>query len=159
MVVLLAAVSCTESGSVVEDTAETLEADATANLASFVASIEEADYDDYKARPVRDETEFEAMKAHLLSLYVGARATSQFVLDGAIGDCIEVASQSALAGGAVEPTPAQPPEPGDLALPGASGETSLPVTGALCAPGSFPMTRLSLVALTEYETLNDLFAK
>ena len=129
---------------------------ANANFAAYRA--------DAKMR-VRDEAEFDRMRAHLQSLHEGLDVQHSFVNDaGQLFDCIPIEQQISLRGkkGAL-------PKPPDLTgIAGAAGAPKkvkrvAPATGRrdrhgnvmVCPPGCIPVRRVTLEEIARFRTLDD----
>jgi len=138
------------------------QAPAPESYASFERSLERAVAGDFAGRPgvhVRDAAAFDAMRAHLLSLYRGMTATSTFAFDGEIYDCVPVAQQPSvrlLGLHAIDTPPDRPPAGSPV-----RGARIATVAGAdrACADGTIPFRRITLEELTRYATLQDFFDK
>ena len=66
---------------------------------TFLQGVRSARYEDSTGRDVvkvRDQAAFEEMRAHILKMYDGVQPVHTFVSDGALFDCIAIASQPAV---------------------------------------------------------------
>ncbi|MFL6725788.1 MAG: neprosin family prolyl endopeptidase [Sphingomicrobium sp.] len=139
---------------------------------AFKEAIREARLPSFRKDPrtrVRTESEFEAMKAHVLKLYEGVEVASSFTdAAGQVFDCIPVAEQpsarasgapiasppslAGMIGGANAPAdePQSPEPPAELDRHG---------NEMRCPPGFVPMRRVTLDELTRFATLDDFFRK
>jgi len=132
------------------------------SYAAFQRGLERAVAADFAGRPgahVRDAVAFDAMRAHLLSLYRGMTATGSFAFDGDVFDCVPVAQQPSvrLLGLRAIDTPPDRPPAGSL-LRGVRVATVASAEHA-CADGTIPFRRITLEELTRYATLQDFFDK
>jgi hypothetical protein len=138
------------------------QARAPESYASFERGLERAVAGDFVGRPetrVRDAVAFDAMRAHLLSLYRGMPVTSTFAFDGQVYDCVPVAQQPSvrLLGLRGIDTPPRMAPPGSQ-LPAARVASVASAQNA-CADGTIPFRRITLDELTRYPTLQDFFDK
>jgi hypothetical protein len=131
-------------------------------LAAFERGLERAVVSDFAGRPgtrVRDAAAFDAMRAHLLSLYRGMTATSTFAFDGEVYDCVPVAQQPSvrlLGLHTIDTPPDRPP----AGTPLSSARVATVASAAkACADGTIPFRRITLEELTRYPTLQDFFDK
>jgi hypothetical protein len=114
------------------------------------------------------------MRTHVLKMYDGVQPVHTFVSDGALFDCIAIASQPAVRLLGLDRIERQPPV---SAVAGryATGRTpgdAKPVDSPLrlgltdpygnrmeCAADTIPMARITLEAMTRFTTLDDFFSK
>ena len=116
---------------------------------------------------VRNEAEFEAMKAHVENLISDTDVSTSFVDSaGQVFDCIPIDEQPSLresGGSPVEPPSlareigAEETEPTDTA--DEQPETDRFGNLMKCPPGFVPVRRLTLEELSRFETLADFFSK
>lgn len=141
----------------------------------FLASVEEANFEDYQALEgtvVRDEVAFEAMKLHILNLYENVETVHSYVEDGQYFDCIHILSQPGLddPGLQSQPEPVSRPALDEMntAIQSLHQETlvnttidSRDVFGRLtvCETDTIPMRRLRLEDLIQYEDLSSFLTK
>ncbi|MGZ5006952.1 MAG: hypothetical protein ACXWE9_03460 [Methylobacter sp.] len=140
---------------------------------SGVANVRYQDYAKKEGVKVADATEFEKMKAHVLSFYEDVRVKNSFVMDSDYIDCVDVNTQPSLRQNGKFIALAQPPEPmiakenaGDQANQGQPVEPMLSkekkdAFGNLqyCEQGLIPIRRITLDRLVSYKTLADFFNK
>ena len=136
-----------------------------------------ARYEDYAGRPgvkVRDQAAFEEMRAHVLKMYDGVRPVHTFVSDGALFDCIAIASQPAVRLLGLTRIERQPPAsavaggyaagrtPGDVKAIESPLRLGLkdPYGNRMsCVTETIPMARITLETMTRFTTLDDFFSK
>lgn len=123
---------------------------------------------------VRDEHEFDAMKAHLLAVYDGVDVRSSFTdAAGQVFDCVPVEQQPSLkasgdaaaeppslavAIGHDETRPADTQRSAGRAVADAD-EVDRHGNPTRCPPGFVPLRRVTLDELTRFRTLDDYFRK
>ena len=139
----------------------------------FQRAIRDARFSAFQNDPrikVRDEAEFEAMKAHLSGLISDTDAAASFVDNaGQVFDCIPINEQPSLRESG--DSPAEPPslaheigveetEPsGAPAVEEAEPELDRFGNSMKCPEGFVPIRRLTLEELGRFETLADFFSK
>jgi hypothetical protein len=105
---------------------------ATVPFNAFLASVSSATYQDYAGQPgvqVHNPSQFQPMRAYILSRYQGIQVTRSFTdADGAVFDCVQQPS----------------------AATGPSG---------LCPTGTIPMRRITLSDLVRFPTLQQFLGK
>ena len=144
---------------------------------TFLQGVRTARYEDYAGRPgvkVRDQAAFEEMRAHVLKMYDGVQPVHTFVSDGALFDCIAIASQPAVRLLGLTRIERQPPASaaaGGYAAgrtPGDAKAIESPLRLGLkdpygnrmsCVTETIPMARITLDTMTRFTTLDDFFSK
>ncbi len=144
---------------------------------TFLQGVRTARYEDYAGRPgvkVRDQAAFEEMRAHVLKMYDGVQPVHTFVSDGALFDCIAIASQPAVRLLGLTRIERQPPTSavaGGYAAgrtPGDAKAIESPLRLGLkdpygnrmsCVTETIPMARITLETVTRFTTLDDFFSK
>lgn len=151
---------------------------------SFISDITKASASDYLGKPgvrVENAKEFDAMKAHILSMYEGVTVENSFIENDQFVDCIPIDQQPGLKRLKLplQKADRNPPKPdispsNQRAPAGVelAGETrdNIDITlkkGAtdrfgkemFCKEGTIPMRRLTLREMTRFKTLNQFFAK
>lgn len=151
-------------------------------FAEFHKEIETARYENYAKKndtKVKNAAEFEVMKKHVVSMYVGVKVKNSFALGERDHiDCIDAETQPGLRQGGKQRTLAKAPPPkiareksdkGSDKDSARSGESVEPMLSAqkkdvfgnvqYCEVGFIPMRRITLDELVRYETLRDFFSK
>lgn len=138
---------------------------------AFKASLKDAHLASFRKDPrtrVRSEADFDAMKAHLRSLYDHVNAMSSFTdAAGQIFDCVPIDEQPSVkeSGAAVAAPPSLAKHLGlpDEQEPAAAdaGEPELDRHGNAmrCPPGFVPVRRITLDELTRFRSLEEYFSK
>ncbi len=147
-------------------------------FADFIKQTAGAKADEPRLASARlaDAHAFGQMRAHILSLYQGVRATHSFMgEDGSFVDCIPIEQQPSLRQGpAAGSRVASAPTPAGLPMP--SSERGAGTSAALsphlergnhdqfgneryCPPGTIPMRRITLEELARFGSLEDYFRK
>jgi hypothetical protein len=146
--------------------------DAFPTFSKFLDSIHAANHEEYASRPaarVRDTSEFDVMRQHILDMYEGVEVQHSFVdPNGHVFDCIPVEQQPSLRGA----KPAAPPDAPSAQVGHDRGAVDLPAVPQLtpqqkdrfghsmtCPPGTIAVRRVTLDELTKHETLRDFFRK
>jgi hypothetical protein len=139
---------------------------------AFKAALDEARLSSFRKDPrtrVRSEADFDAMKAHIESLYADVQVASSFTdAAGQIFDCIPIDEQPAVkaTGQPVASPPSlaahlgaedeeEPAAPADEAPP----ELDRHGNAMRCPPGFVPVRRITLDELTRFRSLDDYFSK
>ncbi|HUL03477.1 MAG TPA: hypothetical protein VLV16_09645 [Gemmatimonadales bacterium] len=144
---------------------------------TFLQGVRSARYEDSTGRDVvkvRDQAAFEEMRAHILKMYDGVQPVHTFVSDGALFDCIAIASQPAvrvLGLTQIERPPPASAVAGAYAAgrtPGNTRAIGSPLRLGLrdpygnrmaCVTDTIPMARITLETMTRFTTLDDFFSK
>lgn len=139
--------------------------------ADFRGALETADFKSLQRDPrtrVRNQTEFEAMRAHLVARHADVEVAHSYT-DGAghIFDCIPIEQQPSLKGSRGKV--AEPPELAQIlgartAAPARAVLAAAPGTDRYgnvmqCPPGHIPVRRITLEEMTRFPTLRDFFRK
>ena len=139
----------------------------------FRSGIENASLAAFRRDPsvkVKDDTEFEAMKMHILSLQADILVATSFTDPaGQVFDCVPIAEQPSLK--ASGETVAEPPSlaaeigviEGEPASPATDDSTDPPLDRhgnvMRCPPGFVPVRRVTLEEMVRFRTLDDYFSK
>ncbi|MGC2403828.1 MAG: neprosin family prolyl endopeptidase [Acidobacteriaceae bacterium] len=147
------------------------------SLEEFRKSLDTAKHGNFAqaAQAKANESEFTAMKAHIVGLYRGVTEVHSFEDEnGSIFDCIPVSQQPSLKGNAAAKAPALPSldkkagaqgepvgdrKPVEIQPDFRSGKTDKHGNQMACSPGHIPMRRLTLEEMTRFASLNNFFQK
>ena len=160
--------------------AQPLKKDALHKIDIHLAHVTEAKLEHYMALPgvkVKNEAEFNKMKAHLLSLYKNVQVTHTFVGHGGNHiDCIPIEQQHGAVAEVKRGHKIQHTAPDHHAMPKHGDAKKHPAVEGVplqmkkglkdkfgkemvCPEGSIPMRRVTLDQMTKFHTLNDFFQK
>ena len=137
----------------------------------FRSALHAADFKSLRRDPrirVRNEQEFEAMRAHLLSLHGDVEVVQSYTdAAGHIFDCVPVEQQPSLKGTGAQL--AKPPELSRIVggrptgpaepLRAAPSGTDRYGNATQCPPGHVPVRRVTLDEMARFPTLKDFFRK
>jgi Neprosin len=147
------------------------------SLEDFRKSVDGARHGNFalNAAAKANESEFTAMKAHIMGLYRGVTEVHSFEdQNGSIFDCIPLTQQPALRGAAPAKAPDLPTidtragnkgeptgdrRPIEITADFRSGKTDRYGNQMVCPAGHIPMRRLSLEEMTRFESMKLFFQK
>jgi len=143
----------------------------------FVSSVGTADFGLYSIRDevkVRRDSDFEAMREHILSMYEGVKVAHSFVMDSQVFDCVPIDQQPSVRQLGLGKALREPPQPvvaeEEAGAKAFTGVTRLPSPLTLglqdsfgnavrCEQGTIPLRRITLEELSRFETLEKFFKK
>jgi hypothetical protein len=146
---------------------------------NFIDQTVTADAGDYLARPaskVKDAAAFEEMRQHILNMYQDVEVNHSFVLDSAHYDCVPIEQQPAVRKYGIKKIATPPPQSLlDQSANAAEGVLESPIGQAQqldpenpfdafgnsvhCEENTIPMRRITLDAMSHFQTLRQFFQK